>query len=500
MQFRKLAAGILAGLTAAATVASGSVRAQTTSIPQVALDDPIAPFVESRAYARAHGATAEWTKMEGSALDPVNRKLYIAVSSVTKGMSDAQGDLQLPGNKCGAVYVADLDASWNIPAIKPLLEGGPYNAADQENPCNVNNLANPDNIFVDPAGNVWIGEDTEYHANNYLWVWNGKELKRFASVPRGAEVTGLRVTADGTVFMNTQHPGAMNIHPYNRGTIGVVTGYKAGRELALDVPTGDDARRVMVAAGQYQVLGRVGEPLPGDLKGEHFGQPTFADGTFALSNNPDGNMFLPTNAAGTEGYLYTNIEARPGVISKLYVRQTAAGSWQVLEGENVDLKSVGGGWNFCNATVTPWNTGLTSEEYEPAVDARWAETVSALTAYLGRQANPYDYGYNVELIPDGTGTRVVKHYAMGRLSQENASVMPDERTVYETDDYTGGVLFKFVADAAGDLSAGTLYAAKLAQVSMAGGLELRVTWVELGHGNDQEIAAGIRAIDARLHK
>lgn len=53
--------------------------------------------------------------------------------------------------------------------------------------------------------------------------------------------------------------------------------------------------------------------------------------------------------------------------------------------------------------------------------------------------------------------------------------MPDARTLYMSDDdsakynhkvyntASGGVLFKFVADVKGDLSAGTLYAARLTQ-------------------------------------
>ena len=42
-------------------------------------------------------------------------------------------------------------------------------------------------------------------------------------------------------------------------------------------------------------------------------------------------------------------------------------------------------------------------------------------------------------------------------------VMPDKRTVYITDDSTNGMFLKFVADAAGDLSSGRLYAAKMTQ-------------------------------------
>jgi secreted PhoX family phosphatase len=138
---------------------------------------------------------------------------------------------------------------------------------------------------------------------------------------------------------------------------------------------------------------------------------------------------------------------------------------------------------------------LTSEEYEPlAVKDGWTKNVESMTKYLGSQANPYDYGWMVELIPDKSGeninTQVVKHYAMGRLSNEMALVMPDSKTVYRGDDGTGTVLFKFVADTAGDLSAGTLYAAKVTQQPDD---SFQINWLKLGAGNDADIADAIAA-------
>ena len=83
---------------------------------------------------------------------------------------------------------------------------------------------------------------------------------------------------------------------------------------------------------------------------------------------------------------------------------------------------------------------------------------------------------------------VEKRYTMGRFSHENGVVMPDLKTVYFGDDGTNTVLFKFVADEAGDLSAGTLYAAKATQNDDESfGLE----WIELGKGNDDDIAEAI---------
>lgn len=67
-------------------------------------------------------------------------------------------------------------------------------------------------------------------------------------------------------------------------------------------------------------------------------------------------------------------------------------------------------------------------------------------------------GFNIE-ITNATNydtAAPLKHYAMGRFSHENVAIMPDRKTVYQSDDGDATVFFKFVATTAGDLSAGTL--------------------------------------------
>ncbi len=463
--------------------------------PLVSLDHPLAPFLESRAYAAKMGATAEFRKMEWVAIDPVNKRLYIAMTEITSTMADGKGDINLPENRCGIVYAADLDANWDAKTLKPLIVGGPYDKDKKE--CAADNIANPDGLFVDSKGNLWIGEDTGLHKNNMIWRWDGKALKRFATVPTGAEVTGFYITAQGDIFFNAQHPSGMNVYPFNRGVIGAVLGFKATDDFeALPLPTGDDMGVIKVAEGQYQVLARVGELIPNDIYGQRWGQVNNLAGEMqVMCNHPDGNMFLPTNQNGSEGYLYTNFECRPGAVSKMYLRKGDKG-WQVLEGENVNFASVRGTWNNCGASVTPWNTALSSEEYEPpAMSDSWQKNVKDLTAYLGKQANPYDYGWLVEIKPDvdgdTAGSIVEKRYAMGRFSHEMAAIAPDKKTAYHGDDGTGVVLFKTVADKPGDLSAGTIYAAKVKQNS-DGSFDL--TWIKLGQSNDDTIAEAIAAI------
>ncbi len=82
------------------------------------------------------------------------------MSEVGKGMSDGEGAINVDENKCGIVYAGDFDAEYNISNIAPLIVGGPYNADAETDRCDVNNIANPDNLIVDSLGRLWIGEDT----------------------------------------------------------------------------------------------------------------------------------------------------------------------------------------------------------------------------------------------------------------------------------------------------------------------------------------------------
>jgi len=172
----------------------------------------------------------------------------------------------------------------------------------------------------------------------------------------------------------------------------------------------------------------------------------------------------------------------------------------------IDFSAVGGTWVNCFGTLSPWNTPLTSEELYFDDTAEWNNAeykriggVENLASYNGSYPNPYDYGYIGEIAdPAGTATPV-KHFTLGRYSHENAMVMPDRRTAYMSDDGTDVVFFKFVADRAGDLSSGTLYAAKITQMApagtAAGEAPLMISWIELAHGTNEEIGRWVRSYD-----
>jgi secreted PhoX family phosphatase len=188
--------------------------------------------------------------------------------------------------------------------------------------------------------------------------------------------------------------------------------------------------------------------------------------------------------------------------------------------KNIDMSGVGGLWIPCAGSLSPWNTHLGSEEYEP--DARCAENPDAfclstnsdptkqlkfndpkfslnldsMNRYLepsGKTANVYDYGNVPEVAIDRKGNAsVVKHRALGRISREIVQLMPDNRTAYQGDDGTYNVLTMFIADHPKDLSAGTLYAAKWNQISDKNGGEATLTWYKLGHASDAEIETMVK--------
>ncbi len=201
-------------------------------------------------------------------------------------------------------------------------------------------------------------------------------------------------------------------------------------------------------------------------------------------------------------FMLTHFEEIPGAIylSELS-QQRESGLLNVERTRPLDLSEVRGGWNFCAGSTTPWQTHLGSEEYEPNAAARDPQSgaidryFQAMAAYTDgdpASLNPYDYGWQLEIqVEDYNRVQLHKRYAMGRLSHEAGLVMPDRRTVYITDDAHNTALFRFLADRPGDLSSGTLYAARWQQTSAEGGGSATLEWIDLGHAEESEIADAI---------
>ncbi len=189
-----------------------------------------AAFLETIRYAALRGATTEFNKMEGVAVNEKDKKVYIAMSRIRKGMlktiNTPADDIDLDEIKAGAVYelavsTGQKDTDGNLinsdyvaTTMQALVVGKDISQDEAGNTASVDRIANPDNIFFSEKMRVlFIGEDSNYHVNNFLWAYHvdtGK-LARILSAVAGSEVTGLQVVENinghSYIMSNAQHQG-----------------------------------------------------------------------------------------------------------------------------------------------------------------------------------------------------------------------------------------------------------------------------------------------------
>ncbi|MBI4948795.1 MAG: DUF839 domain-containing protein [Deltaproteobacteria bacterium] len=290
----------------------------------------------------------------------------------------------------------------------------------------------------------------------------------------------------------------------------------------------------------YRTLARAGDT---DAEGNTFGLLRDINGAALksksaprVSNRPDGNSAFER---GGRFFLLTQFEDSPGAAYVTEFGRNKDGSLTARSFNHVDFSRVSGSFINCSASRTPWGTTLASEEdyfldafafdteteemtarhighcekdlagrltggyspppFSPAADlSPWCAFVKGIRDdYLKdpERFTPYNYGYSIELSLDSNGRSGIvngaKHYAFGKYSPEMALVMPDERTVYITDDGSYAGFFMFVADRARDLSSGTLYMAKWTAEGESASSSGGISWVRLGHGRDEAIKAVI---------
>jgi len=279
-------------------------------------------------------------------------------------------------------------------------------------------------------------------------------------------------------------------------------------------PTTDSQKKKIITSSEVVINGKVheiywhtiartGQKLPsidgktmeifGQVKDE-LGQPiNHKDGSpFVCKTSKDGSGPDHTTLHEKDGELFaiTQFECGPGAMYISKLEKTKEGGLKAVATSHISQAEYEGGWVHCAGMKTPWGSHLGSEEYEPnAREAQKDEYYQNFDLYFkdGKKAlNPYYWGWTPEVtIKDAKGnTEYVKHYSMGRFAHELAYVMPDEKTVYLTDDGTNGALFMFVANKPKDLSSGTLYAAKLNQTSDKNGGQFDINWINLGNSSD----------------
>ncbi|ELY50870.1 hypothetical protein C492_21872 [Natronococcus jeotgali DSM 18795] len=208
------------------------------------------------------------------------------------------------------------------------------------------------------------------------------DITRFSTTARGAEVTGPFVFETGELLYSLQAPSEDNPEPFDRGGVGVFDDFqftfngKTDEFEDLEPPrTTEKQGKVLSAAGEYRLLVREGEPINGGT--ERFGHPQTPDGEDVadvvdesyegVGGVTDMNFFVSTNEDGTEGYLFTNNETRPGAITRTPLSR-ASGRWEAdpenaMEIENTDaFREIGGTKINCYGDLSPWETPLSAEE------------------------------------------------------------------------------------------------------------------------------------------
>lgn len=244
-----------------------------------------------------------------------------------------------------------------------------------------------------------------------------------------------------------------------------------------------------------------------------------------IPQTPDANSLI--DIAGTP-YLVTHFEyenndsdgtnwygKQPMLMTLAKLSQNSVnGALSVETVRQVDFSAVHGLWTPCAGSLSPWNTHLGSEEYEPdarcEVDATYAGSASGpcmnmeytarmnafRVTYGEATVSPYQYGRLPEVTISANGdTTVEKWYTLGRISREKVQMFADARTAIQGDDGTYTSLTMFVADKPGDLSAGSLYAAKWLQLAPDGadGGKATLSWIKLGHASHAGIKAAVEA-------
>ncbi|MEE4377864.1 MAG: PhoX family phosphatase [Candidatus Competibacteraceae bacterium] len=186
-------------------------------------EDQAELLVKTRLAADSVGATP-MDRPEWIAVHPQTREVYV---TLTNNSAREQTDAANPRPENRMGHIIRWRETGNDPAATTfqwdiyVLAGDPNNAnPDFRGNINGDIFANPDGIWIDQDGRLWIQTDIggssqlrgdfEPFGNNQMLASDPStgEVRRFFTGPRGQEITGVITTPDGrTMFINVQHPG-----------------------------------------------------------------------------------------------------------------------------------------------------------------------------------------------------------------------------------------------------------------------------------------------------
>jgi hypothetical protein len=178
-------------------------------------------LIDAHLAANAVGATAT-ARPEDTEIDPASGDLLLAF---TAGGSDGEGRAD------PAIFHGPArQASWPHGWIMRLTDEAPAASRFRWRMVATGGLpwqggmgfANPDNLAIDPDGNLWMvtdrlgGRDGEIFGNNSCWLLPAHGARAgeplcFATAPAESEFTGPCFDPAGkTLFLAVQHPGETN--------------------------------------------------------------------------------------------------------------------------------------------------------------------------------------------------------------------------------------------------------------------------------------------------
>jgi secreted PhoX family phosphatase len=193
--------------------------------PQNGFNSQAEVLINARRAGDVVGATP-MDRPEDIEIHPVSSAVYVSLTmNIERGQTNAANPRK--NNAMGHILQlnpkqtnAGFDHASEYFTWQPFLLGGdPANreqgAYYQNQPSENGWLANPDNLAIDNAGNLWVATDGQqkslgFNETLYMVATHGEKLgapRAFLTAPIGAEVTGHCFTPDNrTMFVSIQHP------------------------------------------------------------------------------------------------------------------------------------------------------------------------------------------------------------------------------------------------------------------------------------------------------
>lgn len=239
------------------------------------------------------------------------------------------------------------------------------------------------------------------------------------------------LTATGSAFAALTASGCMTRGSGGTGKAASVYGpLRPDPAGVLDLPEGFS----------YRVLSSLGDAMSdgGTVpdKADGMGCLDIGNGEIVLVRNHE---LVPSDDAGgpiAKGFGTRNGEIVPGGTTTI-----------VLNADTLEVKrefrSLGGTIRNCSGGVTPWGSWLTCEEAPTGPGQRYGDGLAV------------NHGWVFEV--PGTANGLVDPVplrAMGRFNHEAACVDPETGIIYMTEDRDDGVLYRFIPNSPGQLTAG----------------------------------------------